>query len=66
MLEHVSGEVQILGIALESLTGIELEVQAVRLLGITLSNLNAKQDTRAKVTADGVRFTDDFIVGDTG
>jgi DNA polymerase-4 len=44
MLEHVSGEGQILGIAKELLSGVELEAQKVRLLGITLSNLDAEGD----------------------
>ncbi len=42
MLENVSSEVQILGIAKELLRGVELEAQKVRLLGITLSNLDAQ------------------------
>jgi DNA polymerase IV len=44
MLENVSNESQILGLAKELLKGIELEAQKVRLLGITLSNLDAQTD----------------------
>jgi DNA polymerase IV len=44
MLEHVSNEGQILGIAKELLRGVELEAQKVRLLGITLSNLDTEID----------------------
>jgi DNA polymerase IV len=44
MLEYVSNESQILGIAKELLRGIEVEALKVRLLGITLSNLNTETD----------------------
>jgi DNA polymerase IV len=44
MLEYVEGQAQILAIALELLTSVELEAQAVRLLGITLSNLDTEMD----------------------
>jgi DNA polymerase IV len=47
MLKYVEGQAQILAIALELLTSIELEAQAVRLLGITLSNLDTKTDELA-------------------
>ena len=44
MLETVAGQDQILAIALELLRSVELEAQAVRLLGITLSNLDTEVD----------------------
>jgi DNA polymerase IV len=44
MLEYVESQDQILMIALELLASIELEAQAVRLLGITLSNLDTEMD----------------------
>jgi DNA polymerase IV len=44
MLEYVEGQDQILVIALELLASVELEAQAVRLLGITLSNLDSEMD----------------------
>jgi DNA polymerase-4 len=44
MLENVAGKGQVLEIAKELLRGVELEAQKVRLLGITLSNLNAEAD----------------------
>jgi DNA polymerase IV len=44
MLEYVEGQAQILTIALELLASVELEAQAVRLLGITLSNLDTEMD----------------------
>lgn len=44
MLGYVEGQDQILAISLELLTSIDLEAQAVRLLGITLSNLDTEED----------------------
>jgi DNA polymerase IV len=44
MLETVVGQDQILAIALELMGSIEVEAQAVRLLGITLSNLDTEMD----------------------
>jgi DNA polymerase IV len=44
MLEYVESQGQILGIAKELLIGVELEAQKVRLLGITLSNLDTESD----------------------
>jgi DNA polymerase IV len=44
MLEDVESQDQILAIALELLRGVELEAQQVRLLGITLSNLDTETD----------------------
>jgi hypothetical protein len=44
MLEYVESQDQILAIALELLASVELEAQAVRLLGITLSNLDTEMD----------------------
>jgi DNA polymerase IV len=44
MLEYVSTEEQILGIAKELLRGVEAEALKVRLLGITLSNLDTETD----------------------
>jgi DNA polymerase IV len=44
MLEYVEGQDQILAIAQDLLRGVELEVQKVRLLGITLSNLDTEAD----------------------
>ncbi|WP_404784976.1 DNA polymerase IV [Altericista sp. CCNU0014] len=44
MLEYVSNESQILGRAKELLRGVEVEAQKVRLLGITLSNLDTETD----------------------
>jgi DNA polymerase IV len=44
MPECIVGDTQILGIAQELLRGVELEAQKVRLLGITLSNLDSETD----------------------
>jgi DNA polymerase IV len=44
MLEAVAGKGQVLAIALELLTTVDLEAQGVRLLGITLSNLDIEMD----------------------
>jgi DNA polymerase IV len=44
ILEYVEGQDQILAIALELLASVELEAQAVRLLGITLSSLDTQMD----------------------
>ncbi|MCG9890892.1 MAG: DNA polymerase IV [Thermosynechococcaceae cyanobacterium MS004] len=44
MQEYVSNKGQILGIAKELLRGVELEAEKVRLLGITLSNLDTEVD----------------------
>jgi DNA polymerase IV len=44
MLEYVESQDQILAIALELLGSVEVEAQAVRLLGITLSNLDTEMD----------------------
>jgi DNA polymerase IV len=44
MLEYVEGQSQILAIALDLIRGVELESQKVRLLGITLSNLDTETD----------------------
>jgi DNA polymerase IV len=42
MLEYVEGQAQILAIAQDLLRGVEIESQKVRLLGITLSNLDTE------------------------
>jgi nucleotidyltransferase/DNA polymerase involved in DNA repair len=44
MLETVLGQDQILAIAIELLASVEFEAQAVRLLGITFSNLDTEMD----------------------
>jgi hypothetical protein len=44
MLENVADQDQILAIAQDLLRGVELESQKVRLLGITLSNLDTEED----------------------
>jgi DNA polymerase IV len=44
MLEYISSESQILDIAQALLKGVEVEAQKVRLLGITLSNLDTETD----------------------
>jgi DNA polymerase IV len=44
MLDRVAGREQILAIAQDLLRGVELEAQAVRLLGITLSNLDTETE----------------------
>ncbi len=44
LLDYVPNEGQILGIAKELLKGVEVEAQKVRLLGITLSNLDRETD----------------------
>jgi hypothetical protein len=44
MIEYVAGKGQVLAIAQDLLKGVELESQKVRLLGITLSNLEIEAD----------------------
>jgi hypothetical protein len=44
MLDYVASKGQVLAIALDLLKNVDLEAQAVRLLGITLSNLDTEMD----------------------
>jgi DNA polymerase IV len=44
MLDFIDGESQVLSLAQELLTSVEIEQQKVRLLGITLSNLDTETE----------------------